>query len=125
VALTDILDKLGGQKGQQGGVAAIAALFGGKGLPGIISALQSSGLDKQVKSWIGNGQNMPVSGADIKRAADSQMLMRMAKQQGMSPDELADHIAQVLPQVVDSATPAGQVPKQGGVDAMTRTMKKK
>ena len=67
MALTDILTKLGGQEGQQGAVAAISELFGGNGLQGIVSKLQSNGMGKQVQSWIGSGKNMPVSGSDIKK----------------------------------------------------------
>jgi uncharacterized protein YidB (DUF937 family) len=124
VAPTDILEQLGGQKGQQGGMSAVSALFGGKGVAGIISTLQANGLDKQVKSWTGNGENMPVSAADIKNCVDAQMLIRMAKQQGMSPEELCGRIAGALPHVVSEAVPNGQVPSQGK-DAMAAMMKKK
>ena len=62
MALTDILNKLGGQNGEQGGMAAISKLFEGEGMQGILSKLQASGLDKQVMSWVGHGQNEPVTG---------------------------------------------------------------
>jgi len=114
VALTDILTKLGGQEGQQGGVAAISELFGGNGLQGIVSAMQSNGMGKQVQSWIGSGKNMPVSGSDIKKVVDPQKLSQIARQQSMSPDEMSQHIAEALPNLVDKATPNGKVPKQGG-----------
>jgi uncharacterized protein YidB (DUF937 family) len=109
VALTDILTKLGGQEGQQ-----LSELFGGNGLQGIVSTLQSHGMGKQVQSWIGSGKNMPVSGADIKKVVDPQKLSQMARQQSMSPDEMSQHIAEALPNLVDKATPDGKVPKQGG-----------
>jgi uncharacterized protein YidB (DUF937 family) len=113
VALTDILNKLGGQNGEQGGIAAISKLFEGEGMQGILSKLQASGLDKQVMSWVGHGQNEPVTGDDIKNAVDPQQLSEVARQSGMSQDEVADHVAQALPEAVDKATPAGAVPKQG------------
>src|ERR1700743_588203 len=62
VGLNDILGKLGGQNGEQGGVAAISKLFDGEGMQGILTKLQASGLDKQVMSWIGHGQNQPGTG---------------------------------------------------------------
>jgi uncharacterized protein YidB (DUF937 family) len=125
VALTDILTKLGGQEGQQGGVAAIAQLFGGNGLQGIVSAMQSNGMGKQVHSWIGSGKNMPVSGSDIKNIVDPQKLSQMARQQGMSPDEMSEHVAEALPHLVDQATPNGKVPKQGvSVDSLTGMFKR-
>jgi uncharacterized protein YidB (DUF937 family) len=78
-----------------------------------------------VHSWIGNGQNLPVSGADIKKAVNPQQLARVAQQQGVSPEQLCEQVAQVLPEIVDKATPNGQVPRQGGKDAMAGKHNKK
>jgi uncharacterized protein YidB (DUF937 family) len=119
VTQTDILGKLGGQ---QGGIAAIAQLFGGNSLADIISSLQAKGMSDEVQSWIRNGKNQPVSGEDIKSMVDRQQLAQLAKQQDMTPDELCEHVAQVLPGLVDKATPNGQVPKQGGVDELKGMM---
>jgi uncharacterized protein YidB (DUF937 family) len=125
VALTDILNKLGGQNGEQGGLAAISKLFDGDGMQGILSKLQASGLDKQVMSWISRGKNEPVTGEDIKNAVDPQQLSRVAQQSGMSQDEVADHVAQALPEAVDKATPDGAVPQQGfSMDSMMGRFKK-
>jgi uncharacterized protein YidB (DUF937 family) len=122
--MTDSLSKLGGKQGQQGGVAAISQLFGGNGLQGIMSTMQSNGKGQQVKSWVGTGPNMPISGSDIKNMVDPQVLTRMASQQGMSPEQMCDHVAQVLPGLVDQATPNGQVPKQAsGMDALMGKIK--
>lgn len=126
MALTDILGKLGGPEGQQGAIAAIAKLFGGTGVQGIVSAMHQNGLGQQAKSWIGPGKNQPISGADVKKMANPQLLGQLAKQQNLSPDELCEHIAQALPQVVDKATPDGQIPKQASAaDALTGMLKKK
>jgi uncharacterized protein YidB (DUF937 family) len=110
VTLTDILTKKSGQQG----IETIAELFGGKGLQAILSAMYSNGLAQQAKSWTGTGQNMPVSSADVKKMANPAALARMAQQEDISQDELCGHIARALPQLVDQATPDGQVPKQGG-----------
>jgi uncharacterized protein YidB (DUF937 family) len=137
VALTDILGKLGGPQGQQGAVDAIAKLFGNaSGVQGIVSAMHQNGLGQQAKSWVGPGKNQPISGADVKKMADPQLLAQMAKQQNLSPDELSEHIAQALPNVVDKMTPDGQVPKQASAadavkkqgsaaEALTGALKKK
>jgi uncharacterized protein YidB (DUF937 family) len=125
VTLTDIFDKLGDEPGEQGAIAAISELFEAKGLQGIVGKMQSNGMGRQVHSWIGNGQNLPVSGADIKKAVDQQQLAKAAQQQGVSPEQLCEQIAQVLPEIVDKATPSGQVPRQGGKDAMAGKHNKK
>jgi uncharacterized protein YidB (DUF937 family) len=116
----DILSKLGGPQGQQGGIDAISRLFGTKTPQGIISVLQSNGLGNEVKSWSGNGRKIPVSGTDVRDLVDQQLLARMAKQQDMSPDELCEQIAQALPVLVDQATSYDQVPKQGNKDALPK-----
>lgn len=117
MALTDILGKLGGQEGQQGAIAAIAKLFGGTGVQGIVTAMHQNGLGQQAKSWTGPGKNQPISGADVKKMANPQLLAQMAKQQNVTPDELCEHIARALPDVVEKATHDGQVPQQGGASS--------
>jgi uncharacterized protein YidB (DUF937 family) len=117
VTQTDILGKQGGEEGQPGSIAAISRLFGGNGVPGIMTAMQAKGMGNEVQSWVRNGKNLPVSGEDIKSVVDRQQLAEMARQQGTTPDELCENIAKVLPNLVDKATPNGQVPKQGGPDA--------
>ena len=125
MTLTDILDKIGGEQGQQAGLDAISQLFGGEDLKGILAKMQRNGMDKQVKSWLSNGKNIPVSGADIKRVVDPAVLTSMAKRQGMTPDEMCEHIAMAMPNLVDKATPKGQVPAQGGMAALSSMLDKR
>ena len=87
--MKDMLTKMGGQRGQAGGMDAICKLFGASNLQGMMATLQSKGLGREVKSWVSNGQNTQVTGADIKKAADPAALRAMANEQGMSPDESA------------------------------------
>ena len=106
----DILDKLGGQGGQETGLANIQKLFGGNGTQGIVSQLTNAGLGQHVQSWISTGDNKPVSGQQLQQAMDPAVLQRMSQQTGMPVDQIADHVAQVLPQLIDKATPDGQMP---------------
>ena len=41
------------------------------GLPGIISKLQNGGMGQQVGSWVGTGQNAPVSGSQLSEVLGS------------------------------------------------------
>lgn len=110
MALQEILGKLGGQGGQENGLSNIQGLFGNSGLHGIVSQLTTSGMGQQVQSWIGNGDNQAVSGEQINQAVDPDALRQVSQQTGMSPDQVTDHVAQALPQLVDQATPDGQMP---------------
>jgi uncharacterized protein YidB (DUF937 family) len=128
--LDQVTAKLGGQQGTDGGVASLQKLVSSSGgLHGLTSKLASSGLEQQVQSWVGHGQNQPVSGTQIKSAMDPGQVSSMARQSGMSPDETCDHVAKALPDMVDQATPAGHMPApendpfSKGMDAVKRMLK--
>jgi uncharacterized protein YidB (DUF937 family) len=127
--LDDITAKLGGDKGQEGGIASLHKLVSSSGgLQGLTSKLTSSGLGQQVQSWVGTGENKPVSGAQVQQAVDPAQLNAMAKQAGMTPEETSDEVAKALPHMVNEATPQGQVPASDpfakGMDAIKNMFKK-
>jgi uncharacterized protein YidB (DUF937 family) len=119
----DVLSKLGGQAGLQGGLDNIQSLFGNNGLQGIVSQLTSAGLGQQVQSWISTGDNKPVSGQQIQQAMDPAALKQMAQQTGMSPDQIAGHVAQALPNLVDQVTPDGKVPSTDPLSQGAKNLK--
>jgi uncharacterized protein YidB (DUF937 family) len=80
------------------------------GLPGIVSQLQQQGLGATVNSWIGSGPNQPISPDQVHQAFGPDMIRELAAGTGMNPQELAQKLSQVLPQVVDRMTPGGSVP---------------
>lgn len=80
------------------------------GVSGIVSQLQRQGLGDTVKSWVSSGPNQPVSGQALHDALGSQAVADLAAKFGMSPAELSEKLAQVLPGAVDKMTPGGQVP---------------
>src|SRR5262249_38522583 len=109
--LSEITTKLGGQQGQDGGLASLQKLVSSSGgLQGLTSKLASKRLGQQVQAWVAHGQNQPVSGSQIQNAMDPGQVNAMAKQSGMSPEETCDHVAKALPDMVDQATPEGQMP---------------
>ncbi len=109
--MDQITAKLGGKQGSDGGVASLQKLVSSSGgLQGLTSKLASSGLGQQVQSWVGHGDNQPVSGSQVQQAMDPGQINSMAKQAGMTPEETSDHVAQALPHMVDQATPEGQMP---------------
>jgi uncharacterized protein YidB (DUF937 family) len=126
--LDDISAKLGGQKGQDGGLASLQRMFNDNGgLHGMTAKLTDSGLGKQVQSWVGTGENQPISGSQVQQAMDPDKMHQMAKQAGMSDEEACQHVAQALPEMVDQATPQGKMPDSDpfskGMDAVKRMFK--
>ena len=94
----------------------VASLLMNGGLQKILGRLQQSGKGEQGQSWVSTGPNEPVDGADIKDALDQEELAQIARQLGVSEDEAADAVAQVLPDVVDQATPGGELPDDAELD---------
>ncbi|MER6315723.1 YidB family protein [Streptomyces sp. NPDC001581] len=100
----------GGAAGAGGGGQAAAGNGANNPLGGLLDMLTKSGLADQAQSWIGTGENKPVSADQIKEALPDGALQKAAEQAGVSPEQAADQIAQTLPQAVDKLTPQGQVP---------------
>jgi uncharacterized protein YidB (DUF937 family) len=110
-SLTEITSKLGGQQGQDGGLASMQKMISScGGLQGLTSKLASSGLGQQVQSWVGHGSNQPITGQQVAQAMDPGQVKSMAQQAGLTPEETCQHVAAALPQMVDQATPEGQMP---------------
>ena len=108
-----MLGKLGGE---QGGMAQIAMdLFNQNGgLSGILDKFKQGGLGETAASWVGKGENMPVSSDQIASVLGSGAIAEMAAKFGINPETLSAQIAQHLPGVVDKLTPDGEVPAESG-----------
>lgn len=85
---------------QTGGISGLAQQFAAQGLGHIIS------------SWIGTGQNLPISPEQLHSILGSEQVRAIAAKVGLSPDAVNAGLAQILPQMVDQLTPDGQVPQE-------------
>ncbi|MEV0323391.1 YidB family protein [Streptomyces sp. NPDC050658] len=87
---------------------------GGSPLGGLLDMITKSGMvsQDQLDSWVGTGENRPLSPDQVKQAVPDATLDKVAADAGVSRDEAADQIAQQLPQAVDRLTPEGQVPTE-------------
>jgi uncharacterized protein YidB (DUF937 family) len=98
--------------GHAAGPAAGAAAGGLPGLGGMMEQFQRGGLGDVMGSWIGNGQNMPISPDQLGGVLGNDKIAGMASQMGMNQGDLLSQLSQMLPQVVDKMTPGGQIPQQ-------------
>lgn len=87
----------------------------GQGLGGLVQQFESAGLGHIVQSWIGTGQNLPVSAEQIQQVLGNQFVQQFAQQHGIDINSASATIARVLPQLVDHLTPNGQTPVHGQV----------
>ncbi|HEX7388922.1 MAG TPA: YidB family protein [Acidiphilium sp.] len=105
-------DALGGGQGSgAGGMAGqlMGALQenGISGISGLAQQFEQNGLGGHIASWIGNGDNLPVSADQIQQALGSPMVASIAQKLGIDPQAAAQLIAKHLPAAVDAATPDG------------------
>lgn len=76
---------------------------------GLLKQLQEGGLQKQVDSWLGNGQNAPVNENQLKDALGNEQLRQIARQMGIPVDEVLDKLSKYLPEAVNQASPNGEL----------------
>jgi uncharacterized protein YidB (DUF937 family) len=81
------------------------------GIQGIVSQLEQQGLGGTVRSWVGTGTNLPITPDQIHQAFGSDTVKQLAARVGMTPEDLAAKLSQILPQALDKLTPGGVVPK--------------
>ncbi|MBP1678766.1 MAG: hypothetical protein H6Q29_677 [Bacteroidetes bacterium] len=95
-------------------LSAVTGMLGNQGsggLAGLVDQFTKGGLGDVVSSWVGTGQNLPISAEQISKALGSGQLGDLAKQAGVSPEKASSMLASVLPGLVDSLTPNGKLPE--------------
>jgi uncharacterized protein YidB (DUF937 family) len=80
------------------------------GLTAIVAKLQQAGLGDQVKSWIGNGQNLPITADQLRQVLGSDTVKQLAAKYNIPVDQISEVLAQQLPTAVDHASPDGKLP---------------
>ena len=78
---------------------------------GIVSEFEKNGLGPTVKSWVGTGPNQPISPDQVHKALGPDLMRQLSEKSGLSVEDLAQKLSQVLPEVVDKLTPDGTIPK--------------
>lgn len=84
------------------------------GLPGIIGKFQNGGMGAQAGSWVGTGANTPITGSQLQEILGTGSIGEIAQKLGLSHGDASSGLAQVLPQIIDKLTPAGQIPAEHG-----------
>jgi uncharacterized protein YidB (DUF937 family) len=110
----------GAPQGGMGGLggAGTAAIIGvvlqllqrNGGIGGLMQQMQQAGAGSQGQSWVGTGQNMPISPDMLSQIFGGGQMNDIARELGVSQQEAAGTLAQALPNVVDRMTPNGSIP---------------
>jgi uncharacterized protein YidB (DUF937 family) len=88
------------------------------GLGGLLNKLEQGGLGDVAKSWVGSGQNQPVSPGQLGSALGPSILKTVSQMTGISEDDLTKQLSQVLPGVVNGLTPNGRLPTAAELSKM-------
>ena len=81
------------------------------GLSGLLQCFQEKGLGGLVSSWVGTGQNLPITPDQIQHVLGSDQVKQLAAKAGMSPEAAENVLSQLLPTLVDKLTPNGEMPQ--------------
>ena len=111
----------GGSGAGLGGLAALLPVVAGMlgndnqqgGLGGLLEKFNQAGMGDMAKSWVGTGENAPISGDQLSNVLGSDMMGELAAKLGMSQGDAAGGLAQMLPGIIDKLTPQGQAPAGG------------
>lgn len=82
----------------------------GGGLGDLVDSFKKVGLGKKADSWVSTGQNEQVTPAEVEKGVGGDVIDELAKQTGISREELLKRLSDVLPGMVDKMTPAGKLP---------------
>src|ERR1700722_14353061 len=80
------------------------------GLHAIVAKLQQAGFGDQVNSWIGNGQNIPITAEQLQQVLGSDTVKQLAARFNIPVDQLSKVLVQQLTAAVDHASPDGKLP---------------
>ena len=102
---------LGGLGGVLGSLLANDGPAGGIG--GVLAKFKQAGMGEQADSWVGNGENQPVSPEQVDQALGPSLIGSLASKLGINAGTLLPMLAAALPMVINQFTPKGEVPAEG------------
>lgn len=79
------------------------------GLSGLLEKFNQSGMADKARSFVNQGANEPMDGAQVERLFEQNDIMDICQKTGASKDEVCQGIAELLPQLVNELTPNGSV----------------
>ena len=69
----------------------------------------NDGLANQLQSWLGDGGNQGIAPSNIMDVLGGDKINQFASQMGVSSDEAAGGLADVIPQIIDKSSSGGNL----------------
>jgi uncharacterized protein YidB (DUF937 family) len=112
--LDSILGAVSGQSGTSGEAGPLIGVLSGLlaqsgGLQGLANKFAQSGQGNAFQSWVGVGENQPISNNQVQNALGSEQINAIATRMGVDPAVASNFLAEYLPKIVDKLTPAGKI----------------
>lgn len=102
---------LGALAGALGGLLANNGSVGGLG--GLVNKFEQAGMGDVIGSWIGKGENAPISGHQLNEVLGGDTIASIASKLGINASTLLPMLVAVLPQLINQLTPHGKAPEEG------------
>jgi uncharacterized protein YidB (DUF937 family) len=80
------------------------------GLGSLVERFQQNGHGDVINSWIGSGQNQPITPDQLHQALGPDAVNNLSRMTGVSSQDLVSELSRVLPGIVDKLTPQGRMP---------------
>jgi len=112
--LDSILGAVSGKSDASGQANPLIGILGGLlaqsgGLQGLANKFAQSGQGTAFQSWVGTGENQPISNNQIQNVLGSGQVNALAAKMGIDPAQASSFLAEYLPKIVDKLTPAGKI----------------
>jgi uncharacterized protein YidB (DUF937 family) len=82
------------------------------GIGAVLKKFQQKGYDRQAKSWMSTGPNDGIDEQAVEQVVGQGELAQMAQRLGVPEEEVAQALAEIMPEMVDKLSPQGQIPPQ-------------
>jgi uncharacterized protein YidB (DUF937 family) len=79
------------------------------GLAGLVQQFTDAGLGREANSWVGTGQNLPLSAEQLSQVFGQGTVRALGEQFNLSSESASAGLASLLPALIDHLTPKGQV----------------
>ena len=108
--IIDATNSLGKEKNiSKGLLDGVIDIFQNDGIGGFVENLTKGGLEDKIKSWIGKGDNLPVSSEQLKGVLGADKIGKLANLAGDSEDNTMNFLKDLLPGIIDKVTPNGKI----------------
>ncbi|HVE54899.1 MAG TPA: YidB family protein [Ramlibacter sp.] len=82
------------------------------GVGAVLDRFRQKGYAGQTRSWVDRGENQPLDEQAVEQVVGHAELRQMAQRLGVPEQEVAQAFAEIMPEMVDQLTPAGELPQQ-------------